>query len=536
MQEHAEPDQLGVQLMIIIGLILFLIGGAMVETPIMGYLNGEFGIVHIVFGVLFGALFFVPGAIMIFYGAKDGIKKRLEQPIKDVLEALKPGFREAKGTSFLDQKLVNFREHYSEFFRKEHISQNEPIQKDVTQIFRNIMQLQKNRLNRLGLTCELVMKRMAYTSGDNIRFTGYSDGKYSIMDVTEQVAAKTIYKQGSQEIYTKTDKETATYTLIQAKNIGAETVICPNCGVETTREALLDGCDYCGTKFTVEDLGSRIAVFAFRPDEKLRYEKYARTRNKIVTIAIIAAVLAVFLGFTVFAVYNAPSLLAEANGGIILTLLASIFAILVASPVYILSFLIVYSGIILPVLAILGIIGYFVARKYRKMQNRPMLARGLEKSIRKEDPNFSIANFYSCLQNKISSVIYAENADEIQTFARGNLTGLLGKYSDVVGMDVDYMEITSFTRDDKLQYADVDAHLFLTRYNGKRCKVKKETMHVKLLKSAASKTQVVCAPAVQRCCGCGASLDIFRGKRCEYCGRELDLMQYDWVIDEIRIG
>lgn len=519
--------------MIIIGFVLSLIGGAMIETPIIGYMHGENGLLALICGILFGALFLGPGIAAIVYGAKEAIKTRWEGPLKDVKEALLPGFKEAKAESFLDRKLVDFRKHYSEFFGKSRTLENESIQKDVTQIYRNILQLQKNRLTRLGLTCEMLIRRMAYTKEDGIKRNDYADGKYSIMDITEEVAAKTIYKKDGKEIYTKVDKETANYTIIHARTIGEKEIICPNCGVETTREALLDGCDYCGTKFTVEDLNSRIAMFAFRPDMKLRYEKYERTRNRVILIAVIAAILAVFLGFTVYAVITAPELLEKAEGGILLTLLASIFAIVIASPVYILSFLIVYAGVILPVVAVLAAISFFISKKVKAIKKRPMLARGQEEQIRKWDPNFSIAGFYSNVQNKLSSVIYAENEAQIQTFAYGDLTGLLGRFSDVVAVDVDRLELAAFSAGDKLQRAEVDAFLYLTRYNGKRCRVKKEKMTIALLKDAACKTQVVCAPAITRCRGCGASLDFLQGRKCAYCGREVDLIRYDWVIQNI---
>lgn len=521
--------------MFIIGIILCLVGGAMIETPIVGYINHEYGLFNVIAGIVFGALFLVPGVIFFVSDVKERNQQRKEKPLKDVIEALKPGFKEVKGNTFLDRQLADFREHYSAFFKKERIAENEEVQKDVTQIFRNIMQLQKERLNRFGLTSEILMKRMAYTGGSGLSHDDYTDGKYNITDVTEQVAAKTIYRKSGKPVYTKIDKELANYTIIQARKVGDEKVICPNCGAETTRDALLDGCDYCGTKFKVEDLGSRIAVFAFRPDEKLRYEKYARSRNYMIGTLIILAIVAVFVFFTVLAVINGPSLLEEADGGIILTTLASLFSIIIAAPVYILSFLVVYFNIIFPIVLILGVISYFVAKKYRKKKNSPMLVRGQETAIRKSDPNFSIANFYSSLQNKISSVVYAENKEQIQAFAEGNLTGLLGKFSNVVGMDVDRMEMTDYRISGNMQHAAVDVFLFLTRYNGKTCKVKKEKMTVKLRKDAACKTQVVCAPAVMRCGNCGASLDLFRGKQCEYCKQELDLTKYDWAIDEIML-
>lgn len=520
--------------MIILGIILCLIGGALMETPIIGMIHGANGIGAVICGVIFGALFFVPGILFIVSAVKALIHKRFVLPLKDVFEALKPGYREASGDSFLDKPLVSFREHYCEFFGKDYTVENEAIQKDVTQIFRNVLQFQKNRLQRLGLTCELLLKRMAYTKKDGLDTKFYSDGKYKLIDVTEQVAAKTIYKKDGKAIHTKVDKEIANYTIVQAQKVGADTILCPNCGAESTRNALLDGCDYCGTKFTVEDLGSRIAVFAFRPDVQLRYEKYKRARNKLLFILISGAILSVFLGFTVYAIVNAPALLAEADGGIILTTLASFFAILIASPVYILSFLVVNLKYALLPALVLGGAGYFIARQMKKKKNRPMLAQQREQQIRRQDPDFSFANFYSGLQNKLSSVIFAENAQQLQAFAVTDLSRLLGRYSNVVGVDVDYMEITDFRTDNTLQSATVDARLYLTRYNGSRCHVQRQTLTVRLIKDASCKTQAVCAPAVLHCQGCGSSLDLLQGKQCPYCGRELALIHYDWVIAELQ--
>lgn len=522
--------------MILIGIIFSLIGGALIETGVIGYLHGEDGIAAMIAMGFCGMVFFAPGVVLIVFGVREAIKNRWELPLKDVFEALKPGFSEAKSSSPLDGMLRDFRGHYSEFLNKSGTVENEKVQNDVTQIFRNIMQLQKNRLRRLGLTCEILLKRMAYTKEDGIQTASYSDGKYDIIDVTEQVAAKTIYRKNGDTVYTKIDKELANYTFIQAKTVGAHTLICPSCGAETTREALLDGCDFCGTKFSVEDLGTRIAVFAFRPDEKLRYEKYRITRNKTVFLIICAAVAAVFLGFTVYAVRIGPQLLEEADGGILLTLLAGFFAVIVASPVYILSFLVVYAGTIIPILLILGLIAFIIWKKMRGKASGPMMSREFEARIRKNDPRFSIANFYSGVQNKISSVIYADNKEQISAFAQKDLSSLLGHFRDVVGVDVDRMNMTGFSADQTWQYAGVDVQLILTRYNGKRCTVRREKMHVDLVKDAASRTQVVCAPAVLKCRSCGASIDLLEGKRCAYCGSELDMSRYDWMIRNIRIS
>lgn len=519
----------------LIGLILCLIGGALIETPVLGYLRGEYGIAQIIFGLFCGALFLVPGVIFIVSAVSSRLKAHKKDPyMEELLEALKPGFREAVGSSEADPALLSFREHYSAFLSSGHVEENEPIQQDVTQIFRNILQLQKERLTRLGLTCEQMVRRMQYTDETGISMKRYCDGKYSILDVTEEVAARTVYKKDGQTVFTRQDRDTANYTFVEAAQVGDDRVLCPHCGAETTRDALLDGCDYCGTKFTVEDLDSRIALFAFRPDFKLRYEKYLRLRSRILLWAGLAAAAAVLLGFTVYGIIIFPELLAEAGGGLILTVMAGLFAVIIASPAFIVSFLIINIGYILPAAAVLFFVSRRIAKAVRSLRDAPMLAREREEEIRRTDPNFSIAGFYSGVQNKLSTVIFAENEAQLQAFAEGDLRHFAGKYANVAGMDVIRMEITRYAADAQLQYADVDAVLLLTEYTGKRCRTRREHLHLKLVKAADCKTQVVCAPSVLTCRSCGASLDLLQGKRCPYCGRELELSRYDWVIREMK--
>lgn len=44
----------------------------------------------------------------------------------------------------------------------------------------------------------------------------------------------------------------------------------------------------------------------------------------------------------------------------------------------------------------------------------------------------------------------------------------------------------------------------------------------------------VCGVSVLKCKGCGSSLSLMEGKTCRYCGRNLDLKQFDWVIADYK--
>ena len=148
---------------------------------------------------------------------------------------------------------------------------------------------------------------------------------------------------------------------------------------------------------------------------------------------------------------------------------------------------------------------------------------------------FSISDFYSGLQNKLAAIHYADNKEQINAFTVVDLGHLLAKYKNVINIDTEEIILEDYFVDDAYQVATarVKLNVLLNEAMGARSRIEK--LRVQLVKSADCKTQAVCGPSVLRCRGCGASLSLLEGKACHYCGRELDLSQYDWVISDYKI-
>ena len=104
-------------------------------------------------------------------------------------------------------------------------------------------------------------------------------------------------------------------------------------------------------------------------------------------------------------------------------------------------------------------------------------------------------------------------------------------------MDIDCQSMTmeSYRADEKLQTATVSADLRLMVLRGSKIKERNEHLKMTMIKDAGCKTQAVCGASVLTCKGCGASLSLMEGKTCIYCGRNLDLKQFDWVIADYKI-
>jgi len=485
--------------------------------------------------MLFVSFLFFAFGILYF---KICFKEYKENAETDELTVIKrmmaPGFEESPNRNELEEKLSIFRDHYADFLKRSGIQENDPIQEDVTQLYRNMLDFRKNRLKRLGVTCNMQSKRMIYQNRDGVKERIFTDGKYDISDVIEEIAAKTSYEKDGKEIFSKVDKDIASYTLIHAKQVGEEKVICPNCGSETSRTALLDGCDFCGTKFTVEDLGTKVAEFALRPDYDIELAKYKKARTKML-LWIMAAVAFIALIWILYWVIRVAPEVSKESDGIFMTITSLIGTVIFAG-IFIIPCAWFLAGIIVaPVMTLVGTGNFVSNRILKRMKDMPKNDENMAFQVRRVDPLFSINNFYSGVQNKLSSIIYADNLEQVQAFANCNLSNIKERYQNVIGIDMDCLNLRKYNKKEDFQFVEVQAVMRLTEFLESKCKVKKEEVTLYMRKASSCKTQVVCAPSFMRCSGCGASLDLLKGKKCAYCGHEVELEKHDWVITGYKV-
>lgn len=434
---------------------------------------------------------------------------------------------------------TDFRADYAEFLQSDITKENPAVQNDVTQVFRNILQLRQNRLKKLGVQCHFKSSRKQHSESlSPVRPTKLTDGKYEIQAVTEDIAALTEYFKGNRRIYSQTDNEIAHYTVISACQRGDGTINCPNCGASQTREQLLDGCDYCKTKFMVEDLEEKISDFALRSDYDLQYNKYRDTRKKFIPYIGFWTWLVGFLCSLLFSILD-TFLSAEETAdfwedGFFLTALLYIVPPVWHGLVFAFFAVLIFVIFVFPLIQSYQSIGYIVKMRLDKHKPAEWNNWKIQKQIREFDSHFSIAAFCSNVQNKITAVHFAETEGQINAFAASDLSPNLGLYKDVIDVQTDDIMLQDYTVSEGLQKASVQANVRLLVLDGKKCNIKNETVKMLFTKSAECKTQVVCAPSVLRCRKCGASLSLLEGKRCAYCGNELNLEQYDWVIREYK--
>lgn len=436
-----------------------------------------------------------------------------------------------------EKRISAFRCHFSEFFDRAGIMENSPVQDDVTQIYWHTLFLQKRRLDRKGILSRMESERMGYGDLAPVRKHSFFDGKYQICDLSETIEARQTYlTPEGKTLYTKKAFQTAWYRLLNARRQGADGVVCPNCGSTSTRENLIDGCDYCGTKFTIEDLDEKIADFCFRADYEAEYARYTGVRGTYGKRVGLAVGIPVFL----FCLFGALSAAGDIEGPYTLRVAAVMFA--AAFPTFAAVFFgeILFFLTVFPILQARASLTRFGKKRMEEMKRTAGDADRAAKKIRSFDGLFSLTGFYADVQNKLAVLHFSESGKEAAAFAESEkaereIEKKIRSYRDLIDLETEEICLEDYQNRGGLQEAGVRADLVLLSEKNGRVRKSRERVRLRLVKSAACRTQAVCAPSFTVCKKCGASMSLMEGRICAFCGDERRLSDTDWAIRSYEI-
>ena len=466
---------------------------------------------------------------------KRGIRN---QVAKELRSDLCPDFYKiTEDSSETAALLRSFRNDYGSFFSHSGVSENEAIQKDATQLYWHILSLQKNRLDSKGINLKFTSDRLGYGQIASVREKLFFDGKYQITEASETVEAKEeFWKNDGKKLYVRKCVESASYRILSASEKGEKEFVCPNCGSVSSKENLIDGCDYCGTKFTVEDLDKRVSEFGFQHDSDVEYAKYRERRAKFIPLVALIVSIPTFLITLILCIHNTIS---EDYG--VLTKIASV---LLASGVVTVLFLfmaeVIFLFCIFPLIQGIASFRFMSGRMIKKMKDQLRENTAFEKEIRRHDKLFSMNGFYSNLINKLSVIHYSRGPADAAAFvesatSEAQVASVLSSYQDVIDMQVDAIKISGYNVTDVLQEMQVGVRLLLLENKGNKVTTRKETVRLLLVKDASCKSQSVCAPAFTNCKQCGAPMSLLSGRTCNYCGHARRLAEYDWAIRSYQV-
>lgn len=486
-------------------------------------------------GVAAGLLIIMIGTVMLVSAIYNEIYRMgIDTPFP--LSFLFPNYPIVEDRDATEAHISGFREAVNDYLSDDSIKKNSDIQKYSSQLLWHSVLLWKMRMMEKGITLSLNSNRRAYTSKKNcVRNEEFFDGRYNVNDVYEEIDAERIFKYKGREIKKIHDKEVAHFTLLSLKETEDNKFICPNCGGITTRSDLIDGCDYCDTKFSVEDMENSVSSFGFRRDFSVSESKREKVRELIYPwVFVITEMPFVYFGFFGAFLYMTESFAARLFTGLLAAVLLGLFGLFVVK------------------LNMAFLIPFIIARDTsKKRANRKLIYRPEEDKnkelemaeyVRQFDSKFSIQSFFGGINNKLMAIHFADRKEQINAFSDMDLSSYLDGYKNVIDVDVTSISLESYNlkegnmeNKDGSQYAVVQSDLLLRELIGDAIKERNEKVEMHLEKNGRLRTQAVCAPSLMKCKSCGASLSLLDGKKCLHCGNELDMKKYDWVITDYRI-
>ena len=352
--------------------------------------------------------------------------------------------------------------------------------------------LEKKRLERRKLSMHMTYKHIPYHSGQSLQTvcTYHNDGKYLVCNASQMTWIEKSYLREGKVIGQEKQSHDVTYYIMRSQNTQG-LYICPNCGAEQSLEALLDGCDYCNTKFDISSYRDKVTSVT---KNKSSYE--SRETN---------VMLMVWIMLTMF--------------GVLVTLWSLVMSLATRGA----SLWMVVIGILM---AVGGFCGVMVSNK-KTFQSTKMKRR-----LQDNDPNFSKEDFIAALDCKLKSIHYAENPKELAAFVKCDIAPFLKSYQNIVSCEIGKFVMENYRMDGEYQYVDVHREIQVLQDCGDHFQVAKGIVAMTLAKKRVCKIKN--DVMMYRCGGCGASISLVEGGKCRYCGNEMDYAAYDWIIADYK--
>ncbi len=411
----------------------------------------------------------------------------------------------------MKQKVFDFGCFYKDYYQDKR--DDEDITKVATQPYWQSLRLNKRKLEQNRIRMDIDLQDEKETIINTVAFV--DNGKNKVGTFMRKVKVDKVFSKDGRILYHKKNKWLCISNVIQASGEG-DMAACPNCGHMGRISSYIDGCDYCDSKFTVEEFEEKISSFQFEEDTN------AKTNGIFKKIILSSLLLLVFM---------------------ILAFIASIFILIINDIAHtndtasIIIGIILYAAInLVPMLFILIIITFFVFLIFASVYMRHHYTRVEENrvyiSVKDRLPGSTAEKFAQDLEYKLRNIHFAENAKEVNAFANIDLTEIIEKYRDVI--ECNLVKIMFLKKEETAEGCNITLKVHLKLVRLRNNKVTEENEQLILTMSARNDMKAEAVGAIQMycCSGCGASVSLLDGGICGYCGTKLDYSRYSWMIEK----
>lgn len=407
-------------------------------------------------------------------------------------------------------KIDDFTKTYSDFMSGK--IDDEQLAKDTTQPFWQSMYLSKKRLNNKGLDVDV---RFSEEKGNRINtISVVNDGKNIIGTYKDNIIEEKSFKKDGRTIYDHKGKKMWIGNVIKARGEN-NMVACPNCGNMGDISSYINGCDYCNSRFQVEDFEEKVSSFVVSDDEKRKVQNISARCSLGAIIAGIGMIIAMIVSFIVVIInqVNYKPGNYNANATIIFASLITGFPI----------FIKVFIGLIIVFVLIAVVVNRI--RKNEVIEKNEVYYR------LKNINGFVPEKFVQNLEYKLRNIHFAENVEEVSAFASVPVDKIIEKYQDIIECSLYKVKFEDYKSVQGKDIIKLSCIMQISKMINNKIYEEGEKLVIYLSKKSDITEKDFGAIRLISCGNCGSSINILNGGVCEYCGTRLNYADYDWIID-----
>lgn len=292
---------------------------------------------------------------------------------------------------------------------------------------------------------------------------------------------------------------------------------CPNCGYMGKIASFVDGCDACGSQYSVKDFEPKVSAFSL---EENIIKKFRKTTGR--TVGILAGVSVLLMILTVVLMVFVVSRL---SGGVNDTTTAfSALGIFWAMDMSFVSGRCLFA---LPFMYIAMMV--YSAKKFRNRYEKEEIVQALI-------PGFSGEEFCQELEYKLRNIHFTDDAGEVAVFSRQPLGEIVSQYGNVIDCNLVRCKFLQVQEVNAGYCLNAEVTMKITTYNGKKIRSRYEKLELQFYGKKQVVQRKIQTLRAYKCRNCGSSLNILEGSVCSYCQSVFDYSDYGWMIERYTIS
>ncbi|MBQ3665754.1 MAG: hypothetical protein II919_06580 [Lachnospiraceae bacterium] len=403
----------------------------------------------------------------------------------------------------------------------------------VTQPYFRSIELTKKRLDENGITKKTVLrpdvkkkKRRAqeweeymqqfdtYYRDSDIK-TG-EEGHHEFAASSKNVIANHSFYRGGKKAYSYEDHEISTIDLLKVKGDG-QYAACPNCGNIALIATYTDGCDYCHSKFKVEDFDLKVSGYSLKENvTKKTKGTYLKSLKTVIRLTVLAFLIMVAMIIVVSLAKNQTKNYLFAGSAFAFSV---VFLPVFARGVWL--FIRIFLGA-----SILYVI-YCIFRRESSKVVKTML------------PDFSVTDFCQNLEYKLKNIHMADTAKEVESFAKISLEDVVRKNNGIIECSLVKVRFQKAWEEYNGYQLAISCKMRLIIFENGRFRKKYEKISLRMSLDQSVRVRNMSGNRIGGilayiCPHCGGNVDLLNGGICDYCGHKLDYSKYDWMIEDYK--